>query len=43
MCCKAATVPGRPVKYVKDHVKREYDPRARKGTWTKQEDDELLR
>ncbi|ORY31841.1 hypothetical protein BCR39DRAFT_525659 [Naematelia encephala] len=39
----AATVPGRPVKYVKDHVHRMYDPRGRKGAWTKSEDEELLR
>ena len=38
----AATTPGRPVKYVKDFVKREYNPLARKGPW-KKEEDELLR
>ena len=39
----AAVVPGRPVKYVKDHVKREYDPLARKGPWKPEEDEALRR
>jgi len=39
----AGQVPGRPVRYVKEAVKRMYDPRARKGAWTKAEDAELLR
>jgi len=38
----AAAVPGRLVKYVKDHTKRLYDPRGNKGFWTKEEDDKLL-
>ncbi len=36
-------VPGRPVKYVKDHVKRLYDPRGKKGPWSAEEDATLLR
>ncbi|ORX37090.1 hypothetical protein BD324DRAFT_624745 [Kockovaella imperatae] len=39
----AAVVPGRPVKYVKDHVKRVFDPLARKGPWTPKEDELLTR
>jgi hypothetical protein len=39
----AAHVPGRPVKYVKNHVQREYDPRGHKGSWSKEEDIALLR
>lgn len=37
----ASQVPGRPVRYVKEAVKRMYDPRARKGPWTKEEDTAL--
>ncbi|GFZ50527.1 hypothetical protein JCM24511_08284 [Saitozyma sp. JCM 24511] len=39
----AAQVPGRPVKYVKDHLQRMYDPRGRKGAWSAKEDEQLLR
>ena len=39
----AAVVPGRPVKYVRDHVRRLYDPKGKKGPWTADEDAALLR
>ncbi|KAL7420724.1 RNA polymerase I enhancer binding protein [Cryptotrichosporon argae] len=35
-------VPGRPLKYVKQSVERMYDPLARKGPWTKEEDERLI-
>jgi hypothetical protein len=38
----AERVPGRPVKYVVTAVQRMYDPRARKGAWTPDEDTKLL-
>lgn len=38
----AKVVPGRPVKYVRDHTKRMYDPRGHKGCWTAEEDAKLL-
>ena len=38
----AEKVPGRPVKYVVTAVQRMYDPRARKGAWTQEEDSKLL-
>lgn len=37
----AGAVPGRPVRYVKEVVKRMYDPRGRKGEWTMEEDYKL--
>ncbi|EKC98622.1 nucleolus protein [Trichosporon asahii var. asahii CBS 8904] len=37
----AGAVPGRPVRYVKEVVKRMYDPRGRKGEWTMEEDFKL--
>lgn len=37
----AGAVPGRPVRYVKEVVKRMYDPRGRKGEWTAEEDFKL--
>ena len=40
---KAAVAPGRPVRAVRNNVMREYDPRGKKGAWTKEEDKELLR
>ncbi|KAL1409128.1 RNA polymerase I enhancer binding protein [Vanrija albida] len=39
----ARLCPGRPVRYVKECIKRLYDPRAHKGPWTEAEDKELLR
>jgi len=39
----AAVAPGRPVRAVKNYTTREYDPRGKKGKWTKEEDKELLR
>lgn len=38
----AACVPGRPVKYVKEAVKRMIDPSGRQGRWTSDEDQALL-
>lgn len=38
----ATAVPGRPVRYVKEAVKRMFDPTARKGAWSKEEDADLL-
>jgi hypothetical protein len=37
----ATSVPGRPLVSVHAHVRRAYDPSAKKGNWTRDEDDEL--
>ncbi|KAH8088306.1 hypothetical protein HD553DRAFT_306104 [Filobasidium floriforme] len=37
----AMSVPGRPLISVHAHVKRAYEPTAKKGPWTREEDDDL--
>ena len=37
----AMSVPGRPLISVHAHVKRAYEPAAKKGPWTREEDDDL--
>jgi hypothetical protein len=40
-CSTAASVPGRPLRYVHAHLKRAYEPGSRKGPWTPAEDEDL--